>query len=127
VTTLEEVSAWSNDELDAQIHSLLEPGWTFNVRPEDGWWYGIVADAEGGQEWADSQADVRLLLLNAYGWLYTHRQQPKDPLWRRRQELDPRVVRGQVSLCGVTVPDPEDLDPNEVRAVYGAQSRTQEK
>lgn len=121
--TLEEVTAWSGEELEAEARHLLPEGWGLSYEQgTDGWWRASIFDAEQQVVWADSHADPRHLLLNAYGWLLVRGQQPTDPQWRRRRELSPRAVRGDLGLRGVTIPDPEDLDPSEVRAVYGERS-----
>jgi hypothetical protein len=118
--TIEEMSAWTLDELKVEIHQALPPGWSFNYgwnEDVDGW--ATIHDETGKTAWETAGVwDETLLLFNAYGWLTTRNVEPKNPVWARRRGVVPKPVVGQYSLPGVSVPDPEDLDPAEIASVY---------
>ena len=120
--SLEEMSAWSLDDIEAAIHHDLPNGWTYQrgYDPDRAGWATVI-DAEGKVVWETSQIpDERLLLFNVYGWLLTRTATPRHPAWARRTGPTPRPVVGQRFLPGISIPDPEDIDPSEVQSVYGA-------
>ena len=115
MATLAEMTAWSIEETRAEVDRLLPPGWAYR-QSHVGFFRGVICDADGVAQWDESHADERLLLLDAYGWLWTRSlSAPIQGLWAtRRTELTSRTV-GQHAA---RVPDPEDLDPAELAMVY---------
>ena len=113
--TLEEITAWSLDEIEAEIERRLPQGWRLNPTwAEAGYWdYSLESPttAEWKVEWLDQGVDRKILALNAFGWLW-FKNQPPSPTsrWNRRQEL----TREAVTQKAQTAPDPEDLDPTSI-------------
>lgn len=117
---LEELTAWSNENIAAETQASLPPGWRFSygLDREAGWWAKIV-NAEGDVQWEQSYVlDERLVLFAAYGWLNLRDCKPQHPAWARRRELFPKPRTGKLTLPGTEVPDVPDLDPAEIQAVY---------
>lgn len=117
--SIEQISTWTIPEILQEIRARLTEGCTFVEGTKEGWYIATVqqtvANAEVKVLWSESGADRKILLLNAFGWLWLRDQQPKRPAWRPRTGEGPsRPTRGPL----VNVPDPPDLDPAEIRAVY---------
>ena len=125
MATLEEVTAWSVDEIRAEIRATLPAGWVFEEKQLP---RGVRRarflrpDAKGDlvPVWGDTHMDERLLLLGAYGLLWTrdHRPHPDSPWIRRNNPTREAVTRQVIAKQRCSVPDPEDVDPEEVAAVY---------
>jgi hypothetical protein len=119
MASLQEMTGWTLDEIQTEIRAVLPQGWRFEFLTEDRQWRVQFLGAEGDCLWWQTYIEPQLLLLDAYGWLWRHQhpQPPANPAWisRDRRKL---VPVGKVGLKGVTVPDPEDLDPAEIDAVY---------
>ena len=119
--TPEEVSAWSFDEILAEIQALLPEGSRVTpVSNPDGYWIVTVErDTPEGLEvdLRETRPDRRLAALDVFGqlWLRNAPQPSKDSPWVRRNELRQAVVPKRTAPH---VPDPEDLDPTEVDSVY---------
>lgn len=115
--TLEEITAWSLDEIEAEIERRLPQGWRLNpVWVEVGYWdYAVESplESEWKVEWLDQGVDRKVLALNAFGWIwFRDRPQPTaTSRWARRQELTKEAVTQKVAQM---VPDPEDLDPEAI-------------
>lgn len=117
--SLEEMASWTLEEVRHQIKELLPKGHKFGVRQLEGdeGWEAHYEDAEGNVLWRRSGLDERVLLLDAFGWLFVQqrsRPAPGSP-WNKR----PPVAQQPIEHRPVEIPDPEDLDPAEVLAVYG--------
>ena len=121
--TVEEMTAWTCEEIETAIRVALPPGIQFDCgydREAGTWFVCFWRQQPDGkkyilfQDWGFEQ---RITYFNGYGWVWA-RQQPKPPVhspWQpRRQEVAPPRVHPQVS----TAPDPEDLNPDEIQAVY---------
>lgn len=133
--TLEEMTAWSVGEIQGEIHALLPKGLNFEALPDEGGFWTVSfwrVDEETGDKkvvWVETGPDQRIQLFNAYGWLWSQRR-PKPPghsPWqeRRREVGEDQINRAaarrhlpRTSPGGRRAPDPEDLDPDEVRSVY---------
>ena len=82
------------------------------------------AKGEEGAEkilFEDWGIDFRILLFNAIGWLM-QRSQPKPAPgspWVRRHDDTRARVQKVVFRGAAGAPDPADLDPGEIQAVYG--------
>ncbi len=120
--TVDDLNAWTNTEVVLQIEALKPVGTAFihGQDPETLFWTARFETTDGNVLWSDASPDERLSLFNAFGWVWVQ-SQPQPSLtsrWRRGPELTREVVTKRVALNGHTVPDPEDLNPEEVRAVY---------
>lgn len=121
----EEISAWSIEELEAEIHAALPQGWTLSSRhASDGYWEfavkSVTEESEPLIRLERENADRRLGLLDVYGWLWLEGL-PKPPAgspWAPRRELTVGIVTGHANVKGSSIPDPEDLDPAEVARVH---------
>jgi hypothetical protein len=117
--TLAEVAAWTVPEIAARIYSILPADWEFirGVTPDG------IPSAEfkdsGFVIWQDTHLDERLLMLNAFGWVFTKRPTMRHPAWIRGSIPGgtPHVAASAPHLAPT---DPEDLDPAEIESVYGA-------
>lgn len=121
--TLEEMTGWSVLEIEAAIRSSLPPEVRFECgfdREAGVWFVRFWQEREGQkvvlfQEWGIEQ---RLTYFNGYGWLWA-RQKPPPPKhspWKPRQH----EVLPQIRVGKTRTPDPEDLNPDEIKAVYDA-------
>lgn len=119
--TPEEVSAWSFDEILAEIQVLLPAGSRVtSVSNPDGYWTVLVEhETPDGPEvdLREVSPDRRLAALAIFGqlWFRNAPQPGKDSPWQRRNELPRAAVP---SKAHPRIPDPEDLDPVEVEMVY---------
>jgi hypothetical protein len=115
---IEEISSWSIQEILDEIQRLLPEGTRFVEAAKQGWCLASVQQVVGETDpkvlWSDGGPDRRLLLLNAFGWVWLHDQKPKHPAWRPRP--GGRPARRHPSPSKVA--DPPDLDPDEIRSVY---------
>jgi hypothetical protein len=119
-----EVYCWTNTEILTEIIALRPEGWDARLEtPPQGINRIQIFNNEGGLEWEDAQLDRRLLLLNAFGWLFA-RSNPEAAsfLWKRGDAPTGPVRAGDRPLPGVTFADPEDLDPAAIEAVYEVQT-----
>jgi hypothetical protein len=119
--TFEELRCWTPDEIETAIRLGVPHDIQFacGLDREAGAWFVRFwrEDAEGKktilfEDWGFEQ---RITYLNAYGWMWV-RQQPKP------SPVSPWARRGEVPIARrkkpPQVPDPEDLNPEEVLAVY---------
>jgi len=98
-----------------QLHSDWDPGeGLFNVLVRRIGENGIVL-------WSQSGIDERILLLDLAGWLWFDRlpQPPPGSPWTLRNNRA-APARRPIGLphLETSMPDPEDLDPEEVQTVY---------
>jgi len=111
--TLEGIVAWTEEEILVHLRFLLPAGWDFTLDES-----GILEARliEGGVvRWERQGVDRRILLLDAYGWLYHKvRTVPAHPLWSRQRD-DFRVPIRSPS-DGNSLPG--DLDPEQIATVY---------
>jgi hypothetical protein len=121
---IEEISSWSIQEILDEIQRLLPEGTRFVEAAKQGWYLAsvqqVVPDVPNLPEpkvlWSDGGPDRRLLLLNAFGWIWLHDQKPKHPAWRPRS--GGRPARRHPTGPFPKIADPPDLDPEEIRSVY---------
>lgn len=123
----EEVSAWSVEELEAEIINLLPQGWELRSQRESSghWSVWIQRPSEAGGpvlELDREGADKRLTLLDVFGWLWM-RNMPTpstDSPWVRRNNPSVQSVTRTVhaAVKGSHIPDPEDLDPSQVALIH---------
>jgi hypothetical protein len=116
---LAEMTTWSAQDVQGAILSDLPSGWQFSAKIVNGWHVAKFVDDADLVVWEEQSADQRLLFFTAYGWLHLRGHKPKIPAWKLRTgEVNPsQTIVGRAS-SHVEVPDPEDLDPAEVAAVY---------
>jgi len=126
VPTPEELLLWSNADVCREIQQLLEPNWVFDYGFDnsEGVWVARVVQEESAEDdtpekilWDAVEPDERLVLFDAYGWLWlkTQKKPVEDSPWRRTRELTRESVSKYIHS---KVPDPEDVQPEEVKAVY---------
>lgn len=115
--SLEDMAAWTLDEIRAHIRRFLPEGHTFHFGQDDGW-KARLESPDGEILWERTGLDERVLLLDAFGWLWVRRQGAPsvDSPWGRRKGPEQKLVEQPP----VQIPDPEDLDPAEVMSVYEA-------
>lgn len=119
--SLEGIVAWSEGEIALNIKALLPPGWEFLMGDEGALLKAAIVEGETEIRWEDTGYDRRILLLNAYGWLYRRvRPQSSHPAWHRERE-DFRVPVKAPSGGGAL---PEDLDPVAIAELYANQQKT---
>lgn len=128
--TLEEMSVWGVD--DALAHTELEAAKQgldvhyYADFEESGVWVVKLTNAEGEEVWQDQGFEQRILLLSAYGWLCTHNAlitDAADSVWVRRQEITADAVTRRVNY-GPMGPDPEDIDPDEIAAMWAKATKS---
>ena len=110
------------EEIQTAITLSLKPGWKLVVEPlPTGEWSAVLFDDGGVERWSDVHVDQRILLFNLYGWLRRESGvKPSHPMWSRRGEVQIPSQFGRKAYQGsVNIPDPEDLDPDEIAVVYG--------
>jgi hypothetical protein len=137
VPSIEEVMAWSLSEIKDGIRLLLPKDWRFDHTLRDDMWHEvrILEPVSGGPDdnslredrvvWSDTSPDEKLVLYGAYGFLLArrHRPRPDSPWVRRPNAVRDAFRRKALQRFGAkfgTVPDPEDLDPEWIRSVYGS-------
>lgn len=113
---------WDVDRTLDEIQALLPPGWAFRFEPHlRGFWVAEFYDKSKALLWEDANPAANLLLFDAYGWIKERVQPRKTPgpgsNWVRRRELTVQQVSAE-ALQRSRLPDPPDLDPNEVASVY---------
>lgn len=111
----ERLASLTTIELREELAVVLPKDWSFRcelVSAARSWDLEI---SEGPEiRWQVSSPDERLALLHAYGWLVMRGQPKPEPVWDRTRELVREPVKTRSELA-----DPEDLDPQEIQAVYG--------
>jgi hypothetical protein len=126
--TLEEITAWPDDQVLAELRTLipkeldLDYGWD----PVKGYWCLTLSQLnEKGEKIVvleELNMDGRLALLNVYGQYWLTSSPPKDSPWvRRHGELSREYITKKVNLAGTEVPDPDDLDPAKINEMLNKQ------
>lgn len=117
--SVEEVAAWSNEEIVQNIEALKPDGSSFShgFDKEEMFWY-VQFETESEILWEGAFPDQRLALFNAFGWAFAERQPnpPVGSVWHRRSDH----VLVPVSSNKREIDGPEDLDASEVQSVYRA-------
>jgi hypothetical protein len=124
--TFEEMVAWSIDEIKAHISEQLPSNWTVEHGTTSQSYTCTVKDEKGAVVKTGAQPDLRVLLLDIYGWLYTRGVSTRAPtIWSRRQGSSLHPVGGKRSVPGVSnIPDPDDLDPEAIRDLVEKKSKS---
>jgi len=125
MATVEQISLWSVDDALLNIKILLPEGWVINTAYDaTSKLHSVeVLNMEdpqsefGYSQWSGESFDLRVLLLDCYGWLVL-RDAPNSssPMWSRARDPLPKVTK-TVTLGGqgTDSDDPGDLDPEEIR------------
>jgi hypothetical protein len=125
--SLEEMTTWTVEDIQAQIdaYKAKDLFFRFDFDRELMFWHARFERFDEAQRkrvivWEDHGADERITLFNAFGWVWARSQTPlpKDSPWRPRPDVTLHHVNQKVAARGHSVPDPEDLDPEEIKAVY---------
>jgi hypothetical protein len=114
---LGEMLAWSLEEIHAEILAMLPEGWTFDFHSEHDAWVACFVDAGGVRLWRGTNVTAQALLLDAFGWLWKPLRPAAHPAWVLRSHRSLTPVH-RVGLPGLETPELEDLDPEEIDAVY---------
>lgn len=111
--------SWTEARTKDEIASLLPEGWKFYFgHNPGGYWESKFTDETGVIVWDDSFPAPNVLLLTAYGWIALRRTpRTTTGAWAPRRDRTLAEVNAE-ALRRARVPDPEDLDPMEVAAVY---------
>jgi len=121
------MTAWDSLDIQMELKKLLPEGWAFeHLYGADCFWRALVVDLTDKEKplvrWEGDNLDERMLLFDAYGWLWMRKYPPekrqRSPWRPRRSELTKEAVTQQVSTGQKVPPDPEDLDPKEVASIY---------
>jgi len=118
MTPLQELTAWSAKDIAAAVCASLPTSWKFEYRRRRGICTATFTDENGSVAWTKEGFDMRLLLFDAYGWLRLRLQSTQSDVWRTRHGQSYRPGVGPVSIPGMLVDDPQDLDPDEIALVY---------
>ena len=122
--SFEEIDRWSVDDVNGQILKLLPKGWSFDMQTLPEHWRAAYKSEAGVEVWADTHYALRILLLNAFAWLWQRLNPSRvHPAWR---PVDPPTLVA-VRRIATQTPDPADLDPKHVQSVYAALARKREK
>lgn len=114
--TAEEITAWSIDELVTEIQVLLPPEVVLDETSQDGYFVArLVNKANSAIVCVEESFDRKLALLNIFGILWAKSEVRKETPWQRRRDF-PRS--SQSVTLGLGVPDPGDLDPDEVLSLH---------
>lgn len=113
---------WDVNRTLHEIRTLMPIGWTYKFQPvERVYWSFEFSDTQGVVLWQDHNPAANIILFNAYGWLREKVAPIPKPRagsnWIRRRELTLQAVNAE-ALRQSRTPDPADVDPAEVAAVY---------
>ncbi len=115
--TIEETTTWTSEDVLARIRMELPKSWSIRHVCENGWHRAELLDGEGKAQWAGEHADPKILFLDALGWMTFEGRETKHPAWKRRDQEVP-LYRPTLDAVSSPAPDPPDVDPDEVAAVY---------
>jgi hypothetical protein len=113
---IEEITTWDAADALAVLKQHLPPGWQIEHTWADGWYGVALKNDQGADVWVGGKSDPKLVYLDALGWLVLRDHKTQHPAWRPRTEEVALYRRTEPVV--VATPDPEDLDPAEVDAVY---------
>lgn len=116
MATFEEILAWSVGEIRNEIEKLCSGGhvretWDSDTKT----WVVTLEQSSESKIRTEVSSDLRIALLGIFGWLWqNHLQSHPNPIWVRKKELTVESV----TQAALSIPDPEDLDPVEIEAMY---------
>ncbi len=116
---IEEVALLSTEEAVAEVFVRLPAGWRFEREHYEGFYVGTLQNSDREVQWtSDPSPDLKIVALDACGWLHARDHKPQNPNWvRRRDTVGTLPVQGRMSLPGLNLPDPGDLDPEEISVI----------
>lgn len=123
--SLDDLVFLPTDEAEAAIRASLPSGLSLHFSLEDQQWQIAVVDGSGEAIWRGSNTDRRVLLFDAYGYiLQAAGLKSRHPVWQRRGEVQIPARYGVKSYQGdITIPDPDDLKPDELLEIYGIHTK----
>lgn len=107
-----EIQTWTVDETVEVIRKNLPTDATFEYQHLSEGYFEVTVTLPD-RVIVESHVDLKMALLNVFGALWI-KAESSDPRWRVR---DPRQISPKIK-SDVVHKDPEDLDPEAVRAVY---------
>ncbi len=113
----EDAPTWDEPRIRQEIQALLPQGWQFAFGRRRLAYHGFYRDGDGQVIWEFESPASNLALFEAYAYLALRDRRPSSRRnnWSPRRELTLERVRSDALR---TQPDPPDLDPSEVEAVY---------
>jgi hypothetical protein len=123
---LHEIAFLPLEDAETAILATLPEGYDLTFAMDAGQWVARFHDNSGTVLWSGYGPDRRILLFDAYGWFLQQRgDKPRHPAWAPRSgEIVVAPRHGAKAHQSHTpIPDPEDLDPSEILAVYGIKPR----
>jgi hypothetical protein len=124
--SFEEMAHWTVDDINAQILLALPKGWKFDLQTHPDHWRAAYKTETGDEVWAEEHYALRILLMSAFGWLWQQKNPARvHPAWNPNPSRPLAPVRR--SEPQHTIPDPEDLNPENIRAVYAEHARRRGK
>jgi hypothetical protein len=112
--SIEEIISWTAEEAIERIKHVIPKSWEYSYSEEGGWHRISLKDEDGELLWSGEHADLKILALDALGWYRLRNHEVKNPMWKPREN----EVSFQRPPVSESVPDPPDLNPKEVDAVY---------
>jgi hypothetical protein len=122
---LDEIVLLPPEEAELAIQAQVPMGFTLALDSTPGYWEARFTAKDGRVLWSAAHLDKRILLFDFYGWMLRHAgAKPQHPAWVRRGEVQIASAHGaKAHQAHVKVPDPEDLEPDEILRVYGIKPR----
>lgn len=120
---LDELLSWTDAQIEVEVASHVEEGLEFVCEWRDGVWSARIEavaspDAIPRVLHAVENVDRRMALYDIYGYLWLRNHvAPAGSRWDATTPR-PTIVSVTQQVHG-RVADPEDVDPDEVAAVYG--------
>ncbi len=119
--TIEEMSLWSPEDIVTNARVLLPVGWSFypSYNQEVRVYECTLRDNTEAVVWHEEHPDLRILLLDLYGWLHLQGQKKFSSMWVRSRQAPPG--RPVVAHMGDSVNSEEyteDTDPEFVRKFH---------
>lgn len=114
--SLEETLTWTAEDAHERLQAVVPAGWSVERSEEAGWHRVALLDAAGVEQWAGEHPDPKFIALDALGWLRLRDHRVKNPAWKPREAEVP--LFREPGVVQSPVPDPPDLDPDEVATVY---------
>jgi hypothetical protein len=113
--SIEEAMAWTAEEAVLQLKQAIPSLWKLKCSTDaDGWFQITLLDEKEQVLWSGEHVDLKILALDVLGWFCIRDYQIQNPVWTPRKKEVP-LYRPPVSE---KAPDPPDLDPDEIDAVY---------
>lgn len=121
IPTLEEIAFLPNGEAEAAILATIPPAYRLDIELREREIHATLVDEADNAIWEGSSSDRRVLLFDLYGYiLRTLGGLQVHPRWVRTGEINIPTRFGVRAYQGsVRVPDPEDLEPDEIQRIYG--------